>query len=145
MKQLLGLTLALCLLLVPVWGTEAMAQEVGTSCTDITWDANTEPDLANYLLYVMKDNVAQPVKAFDKAITSTTCAENGIVAESENPTAYVLHLTAVDTSGNESLPSNVVEMSLRIADTTPPAAPANVCIDATVDDVPVKLCGNTGS
>ncbi len=75
-----------------------------------TWDANTEPDLQAYNLY----RNGQYVKTIPK--TETSCTEES------QPGVSVYYLTAFDTSGNESEPSNVayyVETSAN-TDTTPP-------------------------
>ena len=76
-----------------------------------TWTANTEPDLAGYNLY----RNGQFVKTLQKDATECT--------DESHEGFSVYYLTAFDTSGNESDPSDVatyVEASTT-TDTTPPA------------------------
>ena len=100
MKKLL-IALMLLLFAVPVMG----------ATLTFTWTANTEPDLAGYLLY----RNGQYVKTVQASETS--CTSESVEGLS------VYYLTAFDTSANESEPSDVatyIEASGTV-DTTPPA------------------------
>jgi chitodextrinase len=76
----------------------------------LTWTANTEPDLAGYVL--LRDGVEVAT------LTGTTYTDPGLV----NDRRYSYELVAVDTSANASKPSKP-EVA-RPVDSTPPAVPA---------------------
>ncbi|WP_103110846.1 hypothetical protein [Brevibacillus reuszeri] len=65
-----------------------------------TWKANTEPDLAGYNVYV------NGVKHNSFLLSNLTYRIDNLV----NGTSYSITVTAVDYSGNESLPSNAMIM-----------------------------------
>jgi len=71
--------------------------------TKVSWDANSEPDLAGYRVYVNGVVVGE-----------TTDTTFPLPANSEGD----VWVTAVDTSGNESDPSNTVNF-----DSQPPKPP----------------------
>lgn len=76
------------------------------TCT-LTWDANTEADLSGYRLYL--NDVAVPPDVPAQSNTTINECQPG----------DVFHLTAFDTVGNESVPSDPVT----VRDTVAPAAP----------------------
>jgi hypothetical protein len=85
------------------------------------WAANTESDLAGYRIYkstVSGQYVYGPSNAAGNYGKVTTGTVNVTGVEGDR---FYFVLTAYDTSGNESLPSN--EVSYVVPDTTPPAAP----------------------
>ena len=86
----------------------------------LTWDANTEPDLAGYYVYQadrIGDKTTEWVKITPDLVTLSTFTVTGLDGDN-----YAWLVTAVDLSGNESFVSNMVERF----DRTPPIAPANL-------------------
>jgi hypothetical protein len=83
------------------------------------WDANTEPDLAGYRVYVgtVSGQYALPIDV--GKVTSVPLAGVGMIADG----AYVVALTAYDLAGNASGFS--VELPFAL-DGTPPASPLNL-------------------
>lgn len=70
----------------------------GSSQVTLTWTANAESDLASYNIY--RDGV----KANSAPVTSASFTDTGL----SNDRTYQYTVTAVDRSGNESQPSNVI-------------------------------------
>ena len=84
----------------------------------LTWTKNTEPDVAIYNISrtVGSAPIKTPVDKFASVpVTQTTFAD---VVSTDGDFFY--GVTAVDTSGNESLLSNVKD---KVVDATPPQAP----------------------
>ena len=100
MKQLLAL------LLLPSLAFAAEASFI--------WDANTEPDMSHYNGYATKrgeDNF-QSCFQYPHPTTEGTCSNL------EDGTEYTFRIYAVDTSGNQSLPT---DLDFETADQTAPA------------------------
>jgi rhamnogalacturonan endolyase len=68
------------------------------------WDQNTDLDLAGYNLY-RSENTAGP---FDTINDSLLTEEFFLDTNVFNDTSYYYYVTAVDTDGNESKPSNII-------------------------------------
>lgn len=95
----------------------------GVPDTAVTWQANTEPDMAKYRLWICKTAGCTAIRT-----GNTVFAE---VPHVQGQASYVFTLPAnmvgsisadaVDTSGNPSLLSNQIPFST-IVDTTPPKA-----------------------
>jgi len=108
----------------------------GTTNVTFQWDANTEPDIAGYRLYqsttsntyvygsssanLIADVIHNPV---DNLMETTV---NSIADGT-----YFWVVTAYDTEGNESGPSNEVTETL---DATAPGCPANLLITFTEEN-----------
>lgn len=88
---------------------------------NITWDANTEADLAGYKVYfgTASGQYGPPV---DVGRTATPSAPSHAIDFAQDGT-YFFAVTAYDTAGNESGFSAEVS---RIIDSTPPAPPNNL-------------------
>jgi len=84
-------------------GVEAVFSSVPQSAAppnsfiDITWTANTEPDLAGYNVYRRREN-EQPVKINSDLVKTPRFADPGV----QPGTKYFYSVTAVDLRGNES-------------------------------------------
>lgn len=99
----------------------------------LTWDANAEPDLAGYSLYMGTD-VGGP---FALVGAAGSASSPQVVGSLDNGTEYSFQLTALDTSGNESAPA---ADSAVPADVTAPSAPTGLA--ATPGDGTVALDWN---
>lgn len=82
----------------------------------LTWDANTEPDLAGYKVYfgTASKKYGSPIDV-GKVTTKTI--------EPLQDGTYFFAVTAYDTSGNESGFSNEVSKTI---DSTPPSPPSGL-------------------
>jgi len=79
-------------------GLEAVYSPVApNSFIDITWTANTEPDLAGYNVYRHREN-EQPVKINSELVRTPRFADPGV----QPGMKYFYSVTAVDLRGNES-------------------------------------------
>ncbi len=89
---------------------------------DVTlqWDANSEPDLAGYYVY-QADRIGDKTTAWVK-ITPDVILLPTFVVTGLDDANYAWMVTAIDSSGNESFVSNMVERF----DRTPTAAPTNL-------------------
>jgi len=107
----------LCMVAVIVMATAGIAFAASVL---FSWNANTEPDLAGYRLYLEEaDGVYDPADALLVIpAPNTNVSLPGVPADGQT---YCWVLTAFDTSGNESGPSEHACAS--IADTTPPDVP----------------------
>lgn len=92
---------------------------------DLTWDANSEDDLAGYNVYL--DSGSGFVKHNSNLVTGVTYSIESLV----NGQNYTVHVTAVDESGNESTASN--QINVTITDTIAPEAPTGLQTTAFTD------------
>lgn len=97
----------------------------------LTWDANAETDLAGYRMYQGVESGVYD-KTFDISAPTTTFEATDLLAK----TTYFWVVTAYNTSGLESLPSN--EVSYKTGPWGSP--PYGLTVDRVriVMDVPVK-------
>ena len=92
-----ALLLTICLL--------ALAFTAHAADVTLTWDANTETDLAGYLVYQKADSATPPlVKIQDIPKGSTTASVTGL----DSSHSYSFAITAYNTAGLESAYSNIV-------------------------------------
>ena len=89
------------------------------------WDANTEEDLAGYRLYTSHVSGQYPFGDVSQAIEIGPSETTIDVDIPESDEIYYFVLTAYDYAGNESGPSNEVELHIPIIDRIPPDAPVN--------------------
>lgn len=68
----------------------------------IQWDANTEPDMSSYRFYLSSVSGVYPSVPVLTVTHPTTTGTLGVLPQG----TYYVRVTAVDQSGNESLPSN---------------------------------------
>lgn len=80
----------------------------------VSWDANTEPDLAGYKVYY-----GQKSRQYDHVVDVGNITEYEVGNLLPGQT-YYFAVTAYDTAGNESAPSEEVSATLPQEDTTPP-------------------------
>lgn len=88
---------------------------------DISWNANTEADLAGYKLYYGTASGVYGLPVDVGKVTSYSVTVNPKVT-----TTYYVTLTAYDMSGNESPKSDEASITVTVADTTPPAKPTGL-------------------
>jgi hypothetical protein len=96
----------------------------GNKQVNLTWTANTEPDLAGYNLYRSPTTGGPYTKVNTSLITGTAYSDTNLT----NGTPYYFVLRAVDTSNNESGDSNE-------ATATPAEAATGLRFDGTNDYV----------
>ena len=93
----------------------------------LTWDPNSESDLAGYKVYRATKGCAVTVASDFAAILTTgkvTTATDTLTVDG----VYCYQLTAFDTSNNESGRSNKAEASLNV---NPPQTPTNLRVIVT--------------
>ncbi len=104
----------------------------GDQSVALSWNANTEPDLASYR--VLRDGVE-----IATVIGATDFTDSGLT----NYTTYVYTLVAVDTHGNRSAPS--APSSSTPTDLTPPAVPTGLVATRGDGRVTLSWTANTES
>jgi hypothetical protein len=110
-----------------------LATTAGDAVVHVAWSANTESDLAGFNLYRRVQGTVPYSKVNANLIAGTTFDDSGVT----NATTYNYILKAVDTSTNESLPSNSVTATPQAA---PPASPTGLV--ATPGDASAHLSWN---
>ena len=95
-----------------------VATAVSSSQIDLTWTANTEPDLDHYNVY--RDGVLVA------SVSVASFSDTGLTAG----TSYTYEVSAVDTSGNEGL------RSAAVSETTPVAGLDHIIISEVFYDTP---------
>jgi fibronectin type 3 domain-containing protein len=79
-----------------------------TSSASLTWDPNTETDLASYRVYQSTTQGVYGTPVATVPAGTVTYTATGLTIG----TTYYFRITAVDSGGNESLPSNEVSKSV---------------------------------
>ena len=102
----------------------------------VLWNANPEPDMKDYRLWLRKVEVAEfPVTPFliiQHPSTSVTDTQFRTSLGELIPGRYALAVTARDLVLNESVKSNSVIFDFVLVDTTPPAAPVLRILEVTI-------------
>jgi len=108
---------------------------------DLSWLANSEPDLAGYNVYRATSAGGPYTRVNTFLVTTNTYTDTGVV----NGTAYFYVVTAQDTSFNESTASNEVSVTPdgTLPDSTPPAAPTG--LTASSGDTQISLSWNANA
>ena len=119
MKSLLMAFLMVLLLVGQAWAD---------SNVTFAWDANTETDLAGYRLYQSSTPGTYTFGESEAVVTIPAGTETVQITVPDGTLYFVL--TAYDTDGNESGPSN--EVTPGDLDTTPPVNPSGVRITVVV-------------
>lgn len=128
--QVFGLALVQ---LIPALAFAQGTQTIET-CNAITWDANTEPDLAGYNVFFGKVGEAQTSVTVNAPATSLPCDQTTIVEGA----SYRANVLAFDQSGNESAPTD--DLIIHWPDGTPPDTPSTFCVQGTSGGQPVQIC-----
>ena len=110
-KFLLLFTIPFLLIALPVFAMDVSFQ----------WDANSESDLAGYRLYQSGTSGSYTYGSGNEVAEISAGTETCTIDVADGTWYWVL--TAYDTNGNESGPSNEVNASI---DQTPPAPPINL-------------------
>lgn len=108
--KVLGILIGILLLATTSWGASFV----------ITWGANTETDLGGYNVYD-KVNGGTNNKVGSIGVMTAPTYTMSSVAEG----IHIITVTAFDTSGNESLPSDATSATV---DLTPPGKPSKPVI-----------------
>ena len=87
---------------------------------NLTWNANTEANLAGYKLYRAPGSCTTPGAFATVGTFGTVITGSNVVAADGT---YCYKLTATDTAANESLFSNTAEATVNV---TPPTAPTGL-------------------
>jgi fibronectin type 3 domain-containing protein len=113
------------------------AQTVAEKKVSVSWDAGTEPDLQYYQLYVSgngSDFVPAGGPIFfnpnDPESPARLTSDYTFAAPAGATTTKRFRVTAIDTSGNESEPSEAVSVAV---DNEPPGAPAGLRVGVLID------------
>jgi fibronectin type 3 domain-containing protein len=95
---------------------------------DLSWNANTEPDLAGYRIYygTSPRSSAPYSNLLDVGLTATPGAPARTLTNLADGYTYYFAVTAYDTSGNESGYSVEVSKALPLPDTSPPSVPSSM-------------------
>jgi len=101
---------------------------VADNSVTFRWDANSEADLAGYRLYQTSTSGVYTYGDGNQVDTIAAGTETTTLESVPDGTLFWV-LTAYDTQGNESGPSNEVSATL---DSTPPGAPTILEITAIV-------------
>lgn len=93
---------------------------VQAGTVEVTWKANTEPDLAGYRVYIgtVSGEYADPIEVKQPSCTVTLSPETGML--------YYFAVTAFDTSNRESVPSD--EAVCFVPDNNAPETPGMITI-----------------
>lgn len=118
-----------------------IAQTITDKQVAISWDAGSEPDIQTYQLYVSSTGADDsygpagnpiPFNPNDPNAPATLTTNYTFVAPVGEVTTRWFKVTAIDTSGNESDPSEAVQVSI---DQQPPSSPTGIRIEVLINVV----------
>jgi hypothetical protein len=118
------------------------AQSVTEKQVAISWDAGQEADIQYYQLYVSASGndaeygpAGEPIPFNPNApdAPATLSADYTFQAPAGEVTTRWFKVTAIDTSGNESAPSEAVSVSV---DNEPPSPPENLRVTILINVTP---------
>lgn len=112
----------------------------GDEKVTISWNPNAEGDLGGYNLYRNSDSTFTPMSA-DKIATIESSKSSHIDSGLVNGFAYYYRLTAVDTSGNESLIGDLIIGTP--TDQTPPDPPTGLAVISGDHNITLSWAPNT--
>jgi len=97
----------------------ALSASSAASTVSLSWTGVTAADLAGYIVYRRSDDGVWT------QVTATPVAGTSFADQNVANGTYAYRVTARDTAGNESAPSNEASATLAV---TPPSAPASLLI-----------------
>lgn len=115
----MGVFVSILLLMVMIGSPSLLsAQFYKSKTSSLIWTANTEEDLAGYKVYRSLNYCSkkQPKTLINTLGKVTTFVDDKIPL---GTVAVCYHVTAFDTSGNESGPSNEVDKPIAVAPNSP--------------------------
>ena len=116
------------------------APNSGGTVIDLDWDDNTDPDFAGYHVYRSDAADGTFTKITVDPVAGSTFSDMGAPA---GATSYY-YVTAVDTSDNESSPSNTASATLPDGgDTGPPVAPTGLVATGSATGISLDWADNT--
>ena len=93
--------------IAPIQVQNAAILSIGGGSIKVSWTNNTEPDLAKYRIYRSYSGAAGTFTAIQSlAAPAASYTESGLTVGN----TYFYYVTAVDTNGNESVPSNILSV-----------------------------------
>lgn len=117
---------------IPPLKPNGLTAQAGFDRVNLSWDANKDLDIFGYNIYV--DGVKEKV---------ATRTSNYSVYLNDYTKTYSFYITAIDTSGNESVPSEtVMSTPIEPPDTTPPSRPYGLKATAEVGQVSLTWIPN---
>jgi hypothetical protein len=130
------LTLGALLCVAALSGADrAQAEEITEGDNEVTlaWDANSESDLAGYKVYYQSESESDPTVKDVGNVTTTT------ISNLEPGETYTIYVTAYNTSGLESDPSN--QVTYTVLNQVPSAVAQSVSMDEDTS-VAITLSGS---
>lgn len=115
-KKIIGITLAICLLPLLAFADANITLE---------WDSNIESNMAYYNIYRSDDGQMSWNQINSEPIIHQGTGTETWIDINVSDGSYAWYVTAIDTSGLESNPSNIVTQTI---DTQPPDPPQNFII-----------------
>jgi fibronectin type 3 domain-containing protein len=113
----------------------------GSTRARILWSANTEGDLAGYNLY-RRESSESDFSLLNGALLTADDAPEYLDEDLVNGLQYFYYLTAVDTAGNESEASSIVDITPGQDDLAPPDQPTGLAAVAETSEIELSWDAN---